>query len=323
MDYGLLPPEIHSARMYSGPGAGSLLAAAASWGNVADGLDETADGFRSVTAMLTSGWQGHSAIAMTQAAASYLSWLHAAAVKGGQAAAHATAAATAYDEAHAAMVPPSVINANRTHRRSLAQRNATGQDTETIAAMDADYELMWAQDVEAMYAYAAASAAASRVAPFTSAPPALDVPVPANQELAGDPEVISAGSQLISVLPQALQALSSFPLTALDVALASVSASLARLTSLSIPVKFPMHLLSFLGAGPKLPGGLAGLGRKVLSGPTVKARWGDGSAIGRLSVPPAWGKLEPPSPVRVDFHVSKRRMRTIGGRAVNGSLVYS
>ena len=38
MDFGALPPEINSARMHSGPGCGSMPAAAAAW----DGL--TADG---------------------------------------------------------------------------------------------------------------------------------------------------------------------------------------------------------------------------------------------------------------------------------------
>lgn len=68
MDYGQVPPEVHSARMHSGPGAESLLAAGTAWSNVADGLDEAADGFRRVTAKLNCGWQGTAAIAMTQAA---------------------------------------------------------------------------------------------------------------------------------------------------------------------------------------------------------------------------------------------------------------
>ncbi len=31
MDFAILPPEINSGRMYAGPGAGPMLAAAAAW----------------------------------------------------------------------------------------------------------------------------------------------------------------------------------------------------------------------------------------------------------------------------------------------------
>lgn len=306
MDYGQLPPEIHSARMYSGPGAQSFLAAAAAWSNVADGLDDAADGFRCVAGKLNSGWQGTAAIAMTQAATPYLGWLNAAAAKSKQTAAHARAAAAAHREAHAAMVPPPVIEANRSHRAYLAAGNALSQDTQTIAAMDADYERMWARDVEAMYTYADSSAAAAQVAPFTVGPLALDLPVLAQQGAVGDPELISAGSQLISAIPQVLQSLSASPLTCFGTAVAAVSSSLAKLSSLAVPVKFPMYLF-----------------RRAAAPPTVRATWGKGTSIGRLSVPPAWGAAEPPKPAVVDLYCGTRRMRTIGGLAVNGSLVYS
>jgi PPE-repeat protein len=35
MDFGMLPPEINSARMYTGPGVGPMLAAAAAWDGLA------------------------------------------------------------------------------------------------------------------------------------------------------------------------------------------------------------------------------------------------------------------------------------------------
>ncbi len=97
MDYGLIPPEIHSARMYSGPGAQSFLDAAAAWSSVADGLDEAADGFRWMTAKLNGGSQGTAAIAMTQAAKPYLGWLTAAAAKSKQDAASAKNPVTGSD----------------------------------------------------------------------------------------------------------------------------------------------------------------------------------------------------------------------------------
>lgn len=37
LDFGALPPEINSGRMYCGPGSGPMLAAAAAWDEVAVG----------------------------------------------------------------------------------------------------------------------------------------------------------------------------------------------------------------------------------------------------------------------------------------------
>ncbi len=44
MDFGALPPEVNSARMYAGPGAGSMLAAAEAWGGLAADLQSLAGG---------------------------------------------------------------------------------------------------------------------------------------------------------------------------------------------------------------------------------------------------------------------------------------
>lgn len=47
MDFGLLPPEINSGRMYTGPGPGPMLAAATAWDGLAVELHATAAGYAS------------------------------------------------------------------------------------------------------------------------------------------------------------------------------------------------------------------------------------------------------------------------------------
>ncbi|CKP45269.1 PPE family protein [Mycobacterium tuberculosis] len=47
MDYAFLPPEINSARMYSGPGPNSMLVAAASWDALAAELASAAENYGS------------------------------------------------------------------------------------------------------------------------------------------------------------------------------------------------------------------------------------------------------------------------------------
>nr|WP_305035808.1 PPE domain-containing protein [Mycobacterium tuberculosis] len=55
VDFGALPPEINSARMYAGPGSASLVAAAQMWDSVASDLFSAASAFQSVVWGLTSG----------------------------------------------------------------------------------------------------------------------------------------------------------------------------------------------------------------------------------------------------------------------------
>ena len=44
MDYGILPPEINSSRIYAGPGSGPMLAAASAWDGLAAELGSAASG---------------------------------------------------------------------------------------------------------------------------------------------------------------------------------------------------------------------------------------------------------------------------------------
>ena len=71
MDFALLPPEINSGRMYSGPGSGPMLAAAAGWDRLATELQSAAASYESVISGLTAGpWLGPTSAAMAAAAGS-------------------------------------------------------------------------------------------------------------------------------------------------------------------------------------------------------------------------------------------------------------
>jgi len=171
MDFALLPPEINSGRMYQGPGSAPLLAAAAAWDGIATELNTTATSYGSVISELTAGpWLGAASAAMTVAAQRYVAWMASTATQAEQTATQAKAAAAAYEVTFAAMVPPVVIEANRTLLQALVATNLFGQNTPAIAATETLYAEMWAQDATAMYGYAGASASATTLAPFTPPP---------------------------------------------------------------------------------------------------------------------------------------------------------
>jgi len=169
LDFAALPPEVNSARMYSGPGSAPMLAAAGGWTTMAAELRSAATSYGSVVSELVSeGWFGPSSASMVAAAAPYVEWLSAVAGQAEQAGVQAHAAATAYESAFAATVPPAVIVANRAELAMLVATNVFGQNTPAIAATEARYAEMWAQDAAAMNGYAGASAAATQLAPLTS-----------------------------------------------------------------------------------------------------------------------------------------------------------
>lgn len=171
LDYGLLPPEINSGRMYAGAGVGPMLAAAAAWDALAVELATMTAAYHGALTELTGGpWLGPAAMSMSAAAAPYVTWLSATTRQAEQAAMQAKSAAAAYEAAFAMTVPPPVIAANRAQLMMLVATNFFGQNTPAIAANEAHYAQMWAQDAAAMYGYAGDSAVATQVTPFTPAP---------------------------------------------------------------------------------------------------------------------------------------------------------
>jgi PPE-repeat protein len=217
LDFAMLPPEINSGRMYSGAGSGPMLAAASAWNGLAAELRATALSYGSVVSELTSQeWHGPASAAMAAAATPYVAWMSSTAAQAEQTAAQAEAAAAAYEAAFAATVPPPVIAANRAQLVALIATNILGQNTAAIAATEAQYMEMWAQDAGAMYGYAGSSAVATQLTPFTepqqtTSPGGLMAQSAAVAQAASTPAGTqqSALAQLVSALPNALQGLAS------------------------------------------------------------------------------------------------------------------
>lgn len=167
MDFAVLPPEVNSARMYTGPGSGPMLAAAMAWDELAAALDSTANSYQAEITALTSGpWVGPSAASMVAAITPYLEWMRTSGAQAEEAASQARAAAFAYETAFAETVPPPVIAANRALLAALVATNILGQNTAAIATTETEYAEMWAKDTAAMYGYAGSAAAATRLTPF-------------------------------------------------------------------------------------------------------------------------------------------------------------
>jgi PPE-repeat protein len=252
MDFGIYPPEINSGRMYTGPGSGPMMAAAQAWGSLADELYTAASAYQSVVSELTSGaWSGPSSEAMSAAAGAYVEWLSATAAQAEQTATQARAAAAGYEAAFAMTVPPAEIAANRSLLAVLVATNFLGINTPAIAATEAQYAEMWAQDAAAMYGYAGSSAAATVLTPFSSPDQNTNPDGTASQAAAvGQAASTSAGNvqSTISAVPQAFSAVPN--------ALTSASTS-AQSTSLTNFLDILSDLITIFagvpGAGSNVP----------------------------------------------------------------------
>lgn len=294
MDYGAFPPEFNSARIYAGPGSGPMLAAAAAWDALAAELHSAASSYETVISTLTSGpWIGPSSAAMASAIAPYLAWLGATAGQAEVAGAQAQAAAAAFDSAFAMTVPPAVVAENRVQMLMLVATNFFGQNTAAIAANEAEYAAMWAQDAEAMYGYAAnALAATSKVTPFTQAPETTNASGLAAQSVATSQAAgTSAGgvgstlAQLINAVPNALQSLTT-PGAALPASgLPNILGGTSGTTSTASPAA---------SAGGGLFGGLVGdsvmetVEAQYLTIPGLFSMFMASNAIGPLMNPAMW-----------------------------------
>src|ERR1700678_3029336 len=199
--------------MYVGAGSGPLLAAVAAWDGLASELSLAASSYQSTVSELTGGaWLGPASVSMAAAAAPYVGWMNATAAQAEQTADQARAAAAAYEAAFSAHVPPPLIAANRSLLMSLVATNIVGQNTPAIAATEAQYAQMWAQDAAAMYGYAGASAAATTVTPFNPPPPTTNPAGTGTQAAAlthAAATPAGAAQNMLSQVPNSLQSLAT------------------------------------------------------------------------------------------------------------------
>jgi PPE-repeat protein len=231
LDFALLPPEVNSGRMYSGPGPGPLLAASEAWDSLAAELGFAASGYGSALAELTSNaWVGPTSVAMISAVTPYINWLTSTGAQAEETANHARAAVAAYEAAFAMTVPPPVIAANRALLAALVATNFFGQNTPAIMINEALYAEMWAQDAAAMYGYTGASLVAVQVTPFAEPPQTTSDNGTSNQADAVAKAAATPASQAATV---AQNAASSAPATTTQTA-----------TSAAVPAATPPTTLA-------------------------------------------------------------------------------
>jgi len=325
--------------MYAGPGSGPMLAAASAWDALAAELDSAGSTYSSVVSSLAEqSWLGPASASMAAAAAPYVDWMSATATEAEQTGFQAKAAAAAYEAAFTMTVPPAEVAANRTQLAALVATNVLGQNTAAIAATEALYGEMWAQDAAAMYGYAGSSAAAATVTPFSSPPQTTNEGGAGSQAGAvaqatgtsSSAGVQSTLSQVVSTVPNSLQQLAS------PVSAAGSNPFAPGSNTATTGISGLLNLLS--GESGSAFGSFitSGFANGILSGnwfnpasimPAVTSSFGDigflavaGQSIGGMNPALFTGAAAAPSAMSTVGHVGSA-MGALGSNGLGGSAV--
>jgi PPE-repeat protein len=311
LEFALLPPEVISGQLYSGPGAFSMLAAAEAWRQVSTEIDILANQYDAIVLSLNDAWQGHSAAAMLKVAVPYARWLHATATLAGDTGFQARAAAAAFQAALDAVVPPEVVAANRAELEYLVATNIAGQNSPAIAANETLYAQMWASDTAAMQQYWLSSrAVTAAIVPFhdpgsttkaqsgscppnTASTPRAHMSPSATAHrsvggitaAAGDPtgddSPMTFGMDPTNALSVLVSAAGFGAMAATNAANRPIPMTLGALGG---ALTGPVGLTSPAGAGADIARGAA----VVPTNPLVLASTASAHTVGGLSTPPTW-----------------------------------
>jgi PPE-repeat protein len=188
-----LPPDVTSALIYSGPGSTSYTTAASAWNAIAAELHSYSLGINNVVTELSNEeWLGASSAALASAVNPFVQWAQNTATLAEQNGTSASAAAAAYEQVFASVVPPPVIALNRAQLLKSTATNIFGQNNNVISQLEQQYGHYWAQNTSALNTYQTQSTNATKQ--LTATTPAPEVSKGDGGQTASDATVANSSA---------------------------------------------------------------------------------------------------------------------------------